>query len=189
MEERRLVEFDLARRAEALLRPDHQAILAACVGKPGDLLPIGRPDGRALRRPRASRQVTRIALLGGDGEDLTAGGEQRARPTWRQRRRLDPLRGVHPARLGPRQVAAARDRELRFLPAGWFEQMEVAGLFIDDDATSGVERLDVVVLVMRELGELFGRDLVFPDVRGPVAIGNEVNRVTHPYRPGVERAL
>ena len=189
MVERRLVELDLARRAEALLRPDHQAVLAARVGEPGDLLPIGRPDGRALRRPRAPRQVARITLLGGDGEDFTASGEQRARPTRRQRRRLDPLRRVHPARLGPGQIAAARDGELGVLARRRLEQVEIARFFEDNDARAGVECLDVVVLVVRELRELLRRNVVLPDVRRPVAIRNEVDRVAHPHRPGVERPL
>src|SRR5207244_12457104 len=88
MEERRPLEPDFARRAEALLRADHQPILAARVREPGDLLSIGRPEGGALRGPGAAGEIARIALLGGHREYFAPGREECAFAARRVRRRL-----------------------------------------------------------------------------------------------------
>src|ERR1041384_6772800 len=99
-----------------------------------------------------------LALRGGYREDSAADEKERARPARRQRRRRDPFRRVHPARLGPRQIAAARDGELGVLARRRLEQVEIARCFVDHDARAGVERLGVVVLVVCELRELLRRN-------------------------------
>ncbi len=70
--ERRLVEGDFARRADAVLRFDHQLVFAGFVAEVRDPLAVGRPGRRALGGRARVGDVADVALLRRDGEDLAA---------------------------------------------------------------------------------------------------------------------
>ncbi len=62
----RLGERDLPGRRQAVLRRDVEPVLARLVAEIRHRAPVGRPDGEDLRRAARVRQVSRVALLGGD---------------------------------------------------------------------------------------------------------------------------
>src|SRR4029078_2809514 len=74
-------ELDLARRALAVLRLQHELVLAALVGEVGDGLAVRAPRRGALVDAGCVRQVADVALLGRYGDDLAAELDGRPRPT------------------------------------------------------------------------------------------------------------
>ena len=63
-----------------------EAVLAARVGEPRDLLPVGRPRGVAVVAAARLRQVARVAVLPRHRDDLPAELERRAVAERRDRR-------------------------------------------------------------------------------------------------------
>ena len=93
-------ELDLLRLALAVCGASMQLVLAALVGEVGDRLAVRRPGRVALVDAGGVGQVARVALLGGDGDDLAAEldrGPRAARRDARRRGRTSP-----PSRTGPR---------------------------------------------------------------------------------------
>src|SRR5262245_41240607 len=85
-EEGRVGDRDLARLTESILGSDHELVLAALIGEPGDGLSIGRPDRIAIGCSRRTGEVAPIAFLDRNSEDLAPSLKQRARSRWRERR-------------------------------------------------------------------------------------------------------
>ena len=149
---------------------------------------VGAPHRRPVGGAGRVREVARVPLLRGHGEDLAARLEQRALAAGRERCRPDLLRDVRPVRLGPGKIAVHGDRH-HVLGAGMrVEQVDRAVLLEHERAACTVERLDVGVLEVRDLRELLRRRIVRPHVHCVVAVGQKVDAIGEPHRIDVRGA-
>jgi len=79
-------------------------------------------------------------------------------------------------RVTSAQRGVAQGRSPRTSITSWrsapsrVEEMHVAGLLVDQHPAAAAQRLDVVVLVARDLGDRPRREVIAPQVHGEVAV-------------------
>ena len=178
--ERRVLEGDLAWRRQAVLRLDHQRVLAGPVTEVRDVLAVGGPGRLALGRRARVGQVPDVALLRGHRENLAAGLHHDPLAGRRQAHVGHPVGDVSPPRHHPREIPGDGDLEDARLARLGVELVDEAALLEDHDARARVEGLHVEVAELRELRELLRLRLVGPDVRDAVPVGNEDHRLAQP---------
>src|SRR4029077_7872069 len=120
------------RRAEARLIGDHELVVALRVGEPRELRAVGGPDRVSIVRAGRLRQVTPIALVRRNSEDVAARLEGRAHAGGRKARGADHARDALELRAGPRKVADDVDRERFGLARLDVEEVDDAVLLVDD---------------------------------------------------------
>ena len=176
------VEQNLPRRRDAVLRLDHQPVLARRVAEIRHVFAVGRPGGLAVGRGARRREIAHVALVGRYREDLTAGFDHHALAGRRQPHVRDATGHVLPVRHHPREVAHGPDRHHGRLAGLHVELVDVAALLEDQRAATRAERLHVEVGKARQLRELLGGGRERPHVRHPVAIRQEVHGIAEPHR-------
>ena len=95
------------------------------------------------------------------------------------------LRAAHEARARLAQIGRHADRQLAALAGRRVEQVQVAGLLVDDLAAAGGGVQDREVGVPGELLDRLRLRVVRVQVELAVAVGAEVDRVADPHRIGV----
>ena len=176
----RVLDRDLARRRDPVLRFDDERVLPRLVGEVRDPLPVAGPRGLAFGSAARTGDVADIALFRGNREDLAAGLHHHALSGGRQGDVRHAGGDVVPARHHPGEIAD-RPNVDDVLAAGLrIEFVDVARLLEHNHIRAPVHRLHVVVGELRDLRQLLRGRLVRPDVRHSIAIGEEVDRVAHP---------
>jgi hypothetical protein len=143
----------------------HQPVFASFVVEPGDLHPVGRPDGMPVSDTGAAGDVAPAPLLGGNRIQVAAVLEEG--PLSRGGEAGIPQPGgrdILPARPGPVLIGSHPDLQLADFPGGGIKLMEPASLFIDHDTVAGAEALDIEVRMEGQLFFLTGAGIEGPDV-------------------------
>ncbi len=99
------------------------------------------------------------------------------------------LAHVLPARGRPRHVASGGDRQRAHVARGGIDGVQTPLALDDEGVRTGAHRFHVGAGEPRELAQRARGRRVGPDVAHPVAIAEEVDRVAHPDRLDVGRAL
>ncbi len=165
-----------------------QLVLARRVGEVRDPRAVGRPRRRALVGARSVRQVAGIALLGGHGHDLASVLEHRARARWRNAGVPDVVGPLHEPRARFAEIRRHADGQLLRRPGGRIEEVQPAGLLVDDLPAAGRRLHDREIVVVRDAAHPFRRRVVGVEVELAVAIRAEVDRSANPHRVDVVRA-
>jgi hypothetical protein len=124
-------------------------------------------------------------VLGREGENVAPGFNQASHAC---RRDVDPADGASD-RLelgsGGGLVAGDGDRDLARLVRPEIVGEEEPAVLVDDGRVAEARPLDVVFLVVGELGRLLRRQVGAVEVHDAVPVGNEVDRVAVPHREHV----
>ena len=131
---------------------------------------------------RTTREVSRVSLLGGHGEDLTARLERGAHACGRQRGCMDQGSDGPHLRARPRHVTPHVHDELLCLPVRDIVHMDEARLFEHDRACPGRRVHDIEVREVRELPEHLRISAICVKIGDFLAVGNEIDRVADPHR-------
>ncbi len=185
------VSRHLSLGAGPVLRPHVEIVVAAAVAVVGDPPPVGRPRRVALPDAGAVGEVSHLALLARDGEELAARREDRARAGRRDVGRVDVVLDVLEVGHRLRRVAVDADRHALVAPRRDVVAVDVAARLVDDGARPGARPERVVVVVLRELADLLGLQVVAVEVVQLVraAIGREDHGVAEPPRVHVLRRV
>ena len=133
---RRRRKRDGARGRDADRLTEHELVLSARVRKPGELCAVGRPDGAAVVRAGALREVSVVALLRRHRENFAPRLESRAHPARRERGAAD--HGGYLLELGSRPGdVPVFDGEPSRLPVLASTRWNVARLLVDDGVGAG----------------------------------------------------
>src|SRR6185436_9725632 len=100
-------------------------VFTAGVRQPRDLVAAGRPHRTAIVRTRALGEVSRLALLRRDREDLAAGFEGGAHARRRQHRASDQTSDLLELRSRPWEVADDLDAEPTHLLRRHVEEVKI----------------------------------------------------------------
>ena len=179
--QRRFPQGKRGRLRQAVLGGDLQDPARAVVRRPGDPVPLGRPDGVAVVGPGGAGEVPGVPLVRGHGEDLAPGLEEGPLARGRERRGADVRAHVDPPGLGPGEVAPHGDVQALQVAGGGIQEVDPAVLLHRQDPVAPGERLRVGVDEVGELFQLSRGHVVGPHVHGVVPVRQEVDRVPHPH--------
>src|SRR5688572_4367543 len=129
---RRVLERDLARRRQSVLRFDYELVLARLVTEVRNKLAVWRPCRTAFGRTTRVRKVANIALLRRNREYLTTRFDDDASAGRRQRHVRQSIRDVFPVGHHPRKISRGGDVHDAALAALWIELVNVTCLFEHD---------------------------------------------------------
>ena len=169
-------------------------VLAAPIAQVSDLLAVGRPDCFAFVDAGGGGQIADVALLGGHGEDVAAGGEDGPLGVGRHIGVGDPAVDGLERRPGQHVVAVDGHGHLAGLFRGQVQEVDPATIFVNDLAVSRITRitritqagpLDVVFVVARHLAMLGRPEIVGPDLELAGAVTQIVDRVAVPHGEAV----
>ena len=159
-----------------------QFVFARFIREIGNRLAIGGPDRRALLRGDGLRQVTHIALVGRHGDNFATELKGHARTGWGQRRIADVFRALHKTWPRHGEIGADADRELVGNAGFRVEHMQITGLLIDNLAAARRRIQHRKIGVARQLANFLAAGIEGINIEFAIAIGAEINRVTHPDR-------
>ena len=136
-------------------------------------------------RARTLREVSVIALLSRHGENLAARFECRPNSRGRERRVADHADYFLELGARPRQIAGYFDVELLRLFCFCIDEINVAGLLVNNGVRPCRRRHDVKVIVMGELFDLLCVATIGEQVHCMIAVREKVDRISNPHREGV----
>ncbi len=137
----------------------------------------------------AAGQVARVALLGRHGDDLAPELEHRPGPARREVGVADVLDALHEPGARLPEVGGHGNREALRRAGGGIEQVQPAGLLVDDLAAPGRRLQHGEIVVLRDPAHLLRRGVVRVDVELAVAIRAEEHGAADPHRVDVVRAI
>ena len=136
-------------------------------------------------RARALGEVAVVALLSRDSENIAARFERRPNSRRRERRVADHCDYFLELRARPRQIAGDFDVESLRPFCLCIDEINVAGLLVNNGVRPCRRCHDVKVIVMGELFDLLRVATVGEQVHCVIAVREKVDRISNPHREGV----